>query len=714
MPLAETTQPMVDYDQLLNEQWQHFADSINYLKESEQGLVKKAFEVAKEAHAPQRRSTGEPYITHPLSVAQILANIHLDADTLCAAILHDVIEDTPTPKKVIVAEFSEDIANLVDGVSKLSQMEFSSKAEAQAENYRKMLLAMTNDIRVIIVKLADRLHNMRTLLTLPHEKKRRVSKETLEIYAPIANRLGMHNIRVELEELAFQAMYPLRYKIIHDAVFKARGHHQEALHGIKRAIQQRLEHFGISASSVRSRQKHLFSIYQKMRHRGVAFGEIMDIYGLRIIVNSVDECYRALGVVHNVFKPVPGKFKDYIAIPKANGYQSLHTILFGPQGVPIEIQVRTQEMDYFAENGVAAHWLYKTDGARVSQAQLKINSWLKNLIEMQQASGNSQEFIESVKIDLFPDEVYVFTPKGKILELPGGATPIDFAYAVHTDIGNHCESVRINRRPAALSTRLANGQTIEIVTNQDATPKAEWLNFVVTGRARSAIKHFLKENQYDVSIALGKQLLLNALFSLGEVNPNLNDYRQQKLLKQYPYEKIEGLLSAIGLGTQSPLEVAQTMLGQIPLTSVQETPLAIKGTEGMVVKFAHCCYPLPGDAIRGLLVPNEGLWVHRDVCSKLQHAVERVMPLYWHALTENEFKSCLLVDVENKKGVLASLTSVVAEAKLSIQDIRVIQDDGVFSTVQILVWVANIAMLESLANRLQHLPAVLKVTRLLD
>ncbi|MCD6048536.1 MAG: spoT [Gammaproteobacteria bacterium] len=714
MPLAETTLPKVDYDQLLNEQWQHFAASINYLKESEQALVKKAFEVAKEAHAPQKRSTGEPYITHPLSVAQILANIHLDADTLCAAILHDVIEDTPTPKKVIVAEFSEDIANLVDGVSKLSQMEFSSKAEAQAENYRKMLLAMTHDIRVIIVKLADRLHNMRTLLTLSPEKKRRVSKETLEIYAPIANRLGMHNIRVELEELAFQAMYPLRYKIIHDAVFKARGHHQEALHGIKRAIQQRLEHFGISANSVHSRQKHLFSIYQKMRHRGVSFGEIMDIYGLRIIVNSIDECYRALGVVHNVFKPVPGKFKDYIAIPKANGYQSLHTILFGPQGVPIEIQIRTKEMDYFAENGVAAHWLYKTDGARVSQAQLKINSWLKNLIEMQQASGNSQEFIESVKIDLFPDEVYVFTPKGKILELPGGATPIDFAYAVHTDIGNHCESVRINRRPAALSSRLANGQTVEIVTDKDATPKAEWLNFVVTGRARSAIKHFLKENQYDVSIALGKQLLLNALLSLGEVNPNLNDYRQQKLLKQYPYEKIEELLSAIGLGTQSPLEVAQTMLGQIPLASVQETPLAIKGTEGMVVKFAHCCYPLPGDAIRGALVPNEGLWVHRDVCFKLQQTVGHVMPLYWHAPTENEFKSCLLVDVENKKGVLASLTSAVAEAKLSIQDIRVIQDDGVFSTVQILVWVTNTTMLENLAHRLQHLPAVLKVTRLLN
>lgn len=713
MASLERSHTPIDFDHRLDEQWQHFETSISYLKPSEIALVRKAFDLAKKAHAPQIRSTGEPYITHPLSVAQILADIHLDADTLCAAILHDVIEDTEIPKKVIVAEFSEDIANLVDGVSKLTQMEFSSKAEAQAENYRKMLLAMTHDIRVIIVKLADRLHNMRTLLTLSDEKKHRVSKETLEIYAPIANRLGMHNIRVELEELAFQAIYPLRYKIIHDAVFKARGYHQEALSGIKKTIQQRLEHFQIAEDGVHSRQKHLYSIYQKMKHRGVSFGEIMDIYGLRIIVNTIDECYRALGVVHNIFKPVPGKFKDYIAIPKANGYQSLHTILFGPKGVPIEIQIRTKEMDYFAENGVAAHWVYKTDDARISQAQLKISSWLKNLIEMQQASGNSQEFIESVKIDLFPDEVYVFTPKGKILELPGGATPIDFAYAVHTDIGNHCASVRINRRPAAMSARLLNGQTIEIVTDKEATPKAEWLNFVVTGRARSAIKHFLKENQYDASVALGKQLLLNALFSLGEVNPNLNDHRQQKLLKNTSFDTIEALLSTIGLGQRSPLEFAQILLGQMPLHSIQERPLAIKGTEGIVVKFAHCCYPLPGDAISGVLVPNEGLWVHRDICSKVEHATERVMPLYWHTPTEGEFKSCVLVDVENKKGVLANLTAAVAEEKLSIEDIRVVRDDGVFSTVQILVSLPNVNVLLKLMQRLNHTPAVLSVERVL-
>ncbi len=702
-----------DYSQQLEEQLPRFSASIQYLPVNDQALVKKAFEVAKKAHAAQKRSSGEPYITHPLAVAQTLADIQMDAETLCAAILHDVLEDTSLQKKALATGFNPDIVHLVDGVSKLTQIEFASKAEMQAENYRKMLLAMTKDVRVIIVKLADRLHNMRTIEGLSEEKKHRVSKETLEIYAPIANRLGMHNIRVELEELAFEAMYPLRYRILHEAVFKARGHRQEVLQGIRQAIRAQLEKHNIPASSVLGRQKHLFSIYEKMRHKHLSFSEIMDIYGFRIVLDNVDDCYRALGAVHNLFKPVPGKFKDYIAIPKANGYQSLHTILFGPEGVPIEIQIRTAEMDYFAENGVAAHWLYKKDESSVNLAQLKINAWLKNLIEMQQVSGNSQEFVESVKIDLFPDEVYVFTPKGRILELPGGATPIDFAYAVHTDIGNHCAGVRINRRQAALSTRLMNGQTIEVITDPEATPKPEWLNFVVTGRARSAIKHYLKEKRYDASVALGKQLLLNALFSLGESNPNLNQHRQQKLLKQYLYDSFEALLAAIGVGQQAPMEVAQTLLGHMAIPSVQNAPLAIKGTEGMVVKFAHCCYPLPGDAIVGALVPNEGLWVHRDICPKVRASHQKIIPLYWHTPTEGDFKACLIVDVENKRGVLASLTTTVAECKVSIQDLRVLRDDGVFSTVQILVWVPNTTVLEQLMHRLQGINVVLKVSRYL-
>ena len=702
----------VDHQASLDKQFQVFTESLVYLTGPQQALVKKAFTIAKKAHEPQTRSSGEPYITHPLAVAQFLAGMHMDADTLCAAILHDVLEDTPTPKKVLLKEFNEDVAELVDGVSKLTQMEFASKAEAQAENYRKMLLAMTRDIRVIIIKLADRLHNMRTLGSLSPEKKRRIARETLEIYAPIANRLGMHNIRVELEDLAFEGCYPMRNRILSNAVKEERRMRTEVLNMIREKVILQLKTQGIHVLSVLGRQKHIYSIYQKMRHKRLSLGEIMDIYGLRIIVKNMDDCYRALGAVHNVFKPVPGKFKDYIAIPKINGYQSLHTILFGPEGMPIEIQIRTEEMDTYAENGIAAHWIYKTQDEQLDLAEVKINHWLKTLIEMQQNSGNSQEFIESVKIDLFPDEVYVFTPKGKILELPGGATPIDFAYAVHTDIGDRCVGVRINRRPAPLSTRLLNGQTVDVITEPDASPKEEWLSFVMTGRARSSIKHYLKENKYDVSVGLGKQLLLNALVSLGEPNPNLNQHREQKLLKQYTYANFEELLSAIGLGEQPPIEVAQTALGHMAIPSMQHVPLAIKGTEGMVVKYSPCCCPIPGDAISGLLVPKEGLWVHRDVCPKIQSQLNKLMPLYWQAAPEIDFKTNLLIDLENKQGVLASITAAIAEVKVSIENIHVTHDDGVFSTVQVQVRVSDTKELDRVIQSLRTVSACLGVTRM--
>lgn len=707
----ETAKQSVDYEKQLQAQLQDFYATLTYLSEEDKTLVDKAFVVSIEAHAAQKRASGEPYVTHPLAVAQILAFMRMDAETLCAALLHDVLEDTAVEKKWLAMHFNANVADLVDGVSKLNLMDFSSKAEAQAENYRKMLLAMTRDIRVIIVKLADRLHNMRTLMGLPSEKKQRVARETLEIYAPIANRLGMHNIRVELEDLSFQAMYHFRHQALHNAVFKARSLRQAVLTNIQTAIEAKLAELKIPTILVSARQKHLFSIYQKMCHKHLSLGEIMDIYGLRIIVESVDDCYRALGAIHNLFKPLPGKFKDYLAIPKANGYQSLHTILFGPEGMPIEIQIRTNEMDYYAENGIAAHWLYKTDESRVNMAQLKMSSWLKTLIEMQNASGNSQEFIESVKIDLFPDEVYVFTPKGRILELPGGATPVDFAYAVHTDIGDHCVGARINRRSVALSSPLSNGQTIEIITDPDATPKVEWLNFVATGRARSCVKHFLKEKQYDVSVALGKQLLMNALLSMGESNPNLNQSRQQQLLKTYLYDKFELLLAEIGLGQESPMEVAQTLLGKKVTIPPQAVPLALRGTEGVVVKFATCCYPLPGDNIKGYLVQNEGLWVHQDCCQKVP--TKNLIPLYWHTRTEGLFKACLMIDMENKQGVLALLVTAVAHAGIKIQDIGIVQDDGVFSTVQLFVMVKNNTQLTELIQRLKHIKAVLKVERLI-
>ena len=698
----------------ISQQYQALALSLAYLPKEAQDKIKRAFDLAKDAHAPQTRSSGEAYISHPLTVAQILADMQMDADTLCAALLHDVLEDTPIQKNLLAKEFGEEVAELVDGVSKLTQMEFATKAEAQAENFRKMLLAMTRDIRVILVKLADRLHNMKTLHSLPPFKQARIARETLEIYAPIANRLGMHHFRVNLEELAFAAIYPMRYRILHTAVFEARGHRHLILESIRLAIGEKLSDFGIPASCVVGRQKHLYSIYQKMRQKHLSFSEIMDIYGFRIVVNDIDTCYRALGAVHNLFKPVPGKFKDYIAIPKANSYQSLHTILFGPQGVPIEIQIRTVEMDNYAEFGIAAHWLYKQDEARVNLTQLKVSQWLRTVIEMQQASGNSEEFIESVKIDLFPDEVYVFTPKGKILELPGGATPIDFAYAVHTDVGDHCSSVRINRRPAAFSARLVNGQTVEILTDPEASPKPEWLNFVVTGRARSRIRQYLKENQQDVSIALGKQLLINALLTLGEVNPNLNDHQQRKLLKLFPYNDFDALLADIGLGRLTPIAVAQSLLGQVTLATPALMPLMIKGTEGMMIKFSPCCHPIPPDCIVGLLFPGEGLRIHRETClevPRLFKAPIQKLALTWQEAIAEDFKAVLKVDVENKQGVLARLTNTVSAAATNIVDIKVVIDDGVFSTVELLVLVKNLSQLQRVIERLKNIPAVLEVSR---
>lgn len=697
--------------------YQELIAALAYLPQDTRDKVHLAFELAREAHAPQIRTSGEPYILHPLHVALTLAEMRLDGDSICAALLHDVLEDTPIQKHLLEKDFGHEVAELVDGVSKLTQMEFASKAEAQAENFRKMLLAMTRDIRVILVKLADRLHNMSTLVCLPQAKQQRIARETLEIYAPIANRLGMHTVRVSLEELAFQAIYPLRHRILHDAVFKARGDRTEALQRIHQAISQQLAQLGIEQSQVLGRQKHLFSIYQKMLRKHLSFSEIMDIYGFRIVVKDIDTCYRALGAVHNLFKPVPGKFKDYIAIPKANSYQSLHTILFGPGGVPIEIQIRTRDMDNYAEYGIAAHWLYKQDEARVNLTQLKVSQWLRSVIEMQQVSGNSQEFIESVKIDLFPDEVYLFTPKGQIRELPGGATAIDFAYAVHTDIGDRCVGVRINRRPAALSTRLMNGQTIEIITNLEASPKPEWLNFVVTGRARSRIRQYLKENHFDASIALGKQLLLNALMTLGEQNPNLNDHQQKRLLKHYYFDNFEALLAEIGMGRLTPLEVAQTLLGQMALGPLSFIPLIIKGTEGMIIKFADCCHPIPSDAIVGLLTPGTGLRVHRETCRELPSLLKppvQKLPLTWQEAIEESFKALLRVDVENKQGVLARLTNALAEAATNIIDIKVVADDGVFSTVELLLTVKHQQQLQQAIDRLKSIASVLKVIRASD
>ena len=505
---------------------------LDYLPKSQIDEIQKAFLVAFDAHKGQTRRTGEPYITHPVEVACILASIQMDSETLMAALLHDVVEDTPVTKEQLIDKFTEQVAELVDGVTKLTQIEFISRAEAQAENFRKMVLAMAKDIRVIIVKLADRLHNMRTLGAMPSHKQHRIAKETLDIFAPIAKRLGMRDFSVELEELGFGAMHPLRYRILGEAVRKARGNRKKVLTMIEKTLKEGIKNSKLPNCTIVGREKHLYSIYRKMVKKNVQFNEIMDVYAFRIIVDDVDCCYRVLGVIHSLFKPVPERFKDYIAIPKANGYQSLHTTLFGPYGLPIEVQIRTKEMDRIASSGIAAHWLYKSDDVAADRSKTRAKKWVQNLLELQSSTGNSLEFIESVKVDLFPDEVYVFTPKGTILELPTGATAIDFAYAVHTDIGNSCVAVKIDRQLAPLSMRLANGQTLEVITAPGGRPNPAWLDFVTTSKARSSIRHFLKNRKRAESVALGRQLLKKALSTYAIAMKKVNDETIDFVLKE--------------------------------------------------------------------------------------------------------------------------------------------------------------------------------------
>src|SRR5690554_4219927 len=579
------------------------ADRISsYLAADQVNLVRRAYYYAEQAHDGQRRRSGEAYVTHPLAVANILADMHMDHQSLMAAMLHDVIEDTGIAKEAISAQFGETVAELVDGVSKLTQMKFENKAEAQAENFQKMALAMARDIRVILVKLADRLHNMRTLDAMPPEKSRRIARETLEIYAPIANRLGMHNMRVEFEDLGFRAMHPMRCERIRAAVRGARGNRKEIVAKIEQSLQSCLEREGL-VGQVSGREKHLYSIYKKMRGKRKAFSEIMDVYAFRIVVDKVDTCYRVLGAVHSLYKPLPGRFKDYIAIPKANGYQSLHTTLFGMHGVPIEIQIRTQEMEELANNGIAAHWLYKTeeDGRRNNHARAR--QWVKGLLELQQNAGNSLEFIENVKIDLFPDEVYVFTPNGRILEMPKGATPVDFAYAVHTDIGNACIACRVNRRLAPLSQPLASGATVEIITGPSHRPNPAWLNFVVTGKARTHIRHALKQQQHDESVELGRRLLDKALDIHAVKLDDIPVARIDALLDEYQQESLDAVLESIGLGSRTAQIVARRLLADANAEQhpVVDEPLVIHGTEGMVLNYARCCGPIPGDPIVGHL-----------------------------------------------------------------------------------------------------------------
>ncbi|WP_457978755.1 bifunctional GTP diphosphokinase/guanosine-3',5'-bis pyrophosphate 3'-pyrophosphohydrolase [Ectopseudomonas composti] len=693
------------------------ADRLSaYLGHDQVNLVRRAYFYAEQAHDGQRRRSGEAYVTHPLAVASILADMHMDHQSLMAAMLHDVIEDTGIAKEALNAQFGETVAELVDGVSKLTQMNFETKAEAQAENFQKMAMAMARDIRVILVKLADRLHNMRTLDAMPHEKSRRIAKETLEIYAPIANRLGMHNMRVEFEDLGFKAMHPMRSERIRAAVRRARGNRKEIVAKIEESIQVCLQHEGMEGEVI-GREKHLYSIYQKMRGKRKAFNEIMDVYAFRIIVDKVDTCYRVLGAVHNLYKPLPGRFKDYIAIPKANGYQSLHTTLFGMHGVPIEIQIRTREMEEMANNGIAAHWLYKSNEDEAPKGNhARARQWVKGVLELQQRAGNSLEFIESVKIDLFPDEVYVFTPKGRIMELPKGSTAVDFAYAVHTDVGNTCIACRINRRLAPLSQALESGSTVEIVTAPGARPNPAWLNFVVTGKARTHIRHALKQQRRSESISLGERLLNKVLASFDTNLEKIAPERVQAVLGEYRQEVIEDLLEDIGLGNRMAYVVARRLVaesGDDTLPS-SEGPLAIRGTEGLVMSYAKCCTPIPGDPIVGYLSAGKGMVVHMENCRNIvdiRHNPEKCIQLNWAKDVTGEFNVELRVELEHQRGLIALLASSVNAADGNIEKISMDERDGRISVVQLVVSVHDRVHLARVIKKLRALKGVMRITR---
>ncbi len=689
-----------------------------YLEPQQVETCSQAYLFAEKAHQGQMRRSGEAYISHPVAAALILAEMRLDYQTIIATLLHDVVEDTLISKDELLLQFGADVAALVDGVTKLTNIKFESRAQAQAENFRKMVLAMVKDIRVIIVKLADRLHNMRTLGVMPSAKRRRIAIETLEIYAPIANRLGMHAVYTGLEDLGFKALYPMRYRAIKSAVEKTRGNRHELTQKIEQDLQEALQALNIPYEHVFGRQKHLYSIYRKMRQNKASFAEITDVFAFRVITEDIDSCYRVMGALHQTYKPVPLRFKDYIAIPKVNGYQSLHTTLFGPFGVPLEVQIRTRDMDCVADNGVAAHWIYKSNGSHVNEAQLRAREWVQRLLEMQHSTGTSLEFIENVKIDLFPDEVYVFTPKGDIMELPSGATPVDFAYTVHSDVGNRCVAAKVNRRLVPLSIPLTNGQTVEIITAPSAHPNPAWLNFVVTGKARSNIRNFLKSQHHAESITLGHRFLEQAFTELGSEFAKVPPESLRALLHDLSYKTAEDLFYVIGIGNEMPMVIARRLIvvqdrGDLEKTN-KISSLAIKGTEGMVLHFAECCQPIPGDSIVGRFQQGRGILVHASDCSMIKNVrsnPEQFISLCWDDNVQGEFWVDITVDVANQRGVLAALATAISDAESNIGNINVDPRDGRHNAVTFSISVVNRTHLARVMRRLRANKVVLRLYR---
>ena len=694
-----------------------------YLDMEQVAEVYQAYLFGAEAHNGQRRASGEPYIYHPLAVARILAEMHMDHKSIISAILHDVIEDTQFAKDQIESRFGSEVAELVDGVSKLTHIEFSSKAEAQAENFRKMMLAMVKDIRVIIIKLADRLHNMRTLGIMRPDKRRRIARETLEIYSPIANRLGMNRIRLELEDLGFLAMYPSRYRVLEENVKKARGNRKEIVSKLEDSIQERMRQEALIGRVI-GREKHLFSIYNKMKMKQLSFSEVMDVYAIRIVVNSVDMCYRILGVVHNLYKPVPGKFKDYIAIPKSNGYQSLHSVLFTPFGVAVEVQIRTEDMDRVAEAGIAAHWLYKNDDdAASNNAQVRARRWLHDLLELQQHAGNSIEFLENVKIDLFPEEVYVFTPDGQIMEMTRGATVVDFAYAVHTDVGNQCVAAKVERQLVPLRTKLLNGQTVEIITDPNASPNPIWMDFVFTAKARTNIRHYLHHLQHDEAEELGKRLINKCLAVHGTSIDVISEDDVNAVSEEQGFVSKSDMFCAVGLGNHIPIVVALALSqvrkkmsdrngGEDALLS---QPLGIKGTEGAVINYAKCCRPIPGDPILGFITAGRGIVIHTQDCKNVaeyRDKPEKWIDVKWEDDIKGDFPVDINLLVVSRRGVLARVAATIADVEANIENVNIVERDGVHSTLSFAVLVENRQHLARIMRELRKMEEVIRIQRI--
>ena len=691
-------------------------EHFGYLKPMDVARLEEAYRFSKAAHAGQTRQSGDPYISHPLAVAEILADWRLDGQTLMAALLHDVTEDTSVTKDEISDRFGRPVAELVDGVSKLDKIEFQSAEQVQAENFRKMLLAMARDVRVILIKLADRLHNMRTLGAVSPAKRRRVARETMEIYAPIANRLGLNALYHELQELAFTHLYPLRYRVLAKATKAARGNRREMISRTLDAVKKKLADSGIEAV-VHGREKHVYSTYRKMIEKHLSFSEVHDIFGCRVILGDVPACYLALGALHGLYKPIPGKFKDYIAIPKANGYQSIHTDLIGPYGIPLEVQIRTEQMHRLAESGVASHWLYKDETDKLSDLQRQTHRWLQSLLEIQQQSGDPQEFLEHVKVDLFPDEVYVFTPKGRILSLPRGATAVDFAYAVHTDIGNRCVAAKVNGELVPLRNELRNGDRVEIVTASHAKPNPAWLQYVRTGKARSNIRHFLKTMQYEESGALGERLLDQALRALKSSVAELDDASWERVVRDSGARSKGELLADLGLGKRLPAIVARRLLKTLDTKEEAKVTatVTIRGTEGMAVQLATCCRPIPGDAIVGSIKKGQGLVVHAADCPSIVRSrriePEQWIDVEWDPRTTRLFQAAVNVTVANQRGVLARVASEIAAAGSNIDSIAMGEDRAVFTTMHFVVEVANRQHLARVMRALRRLPEVQKLAR---